>query len=491
MNRVRAVGLMPLLVLSLGLATSAQGRAPTDEYRWLVTSRVSTMEKELNEAATLGYRVGGAVLRGQQLAVLIQHTAAPSDAVRYRVVSEGNISSFERELQESADEGFRYVSNTVTQTDPSRGDIRVVLEQDSGSGRRYEYFVGVEKHKEEFTYEQQTGEEWHELDGEPLSELAQQALDDGYALVGLLTRTKGSVLNISVNESVELEHVLIAERPAAIGGGADEPLDPGPVEFVFLGGTPGHELQAALSEVGAAGYRLALVASSGVLAPPTLVMEKGPEPAGPFQYLVVAETDPGTLRRRLNDVAASGFRVHPQAVFSGDSHWVIVERMPDPERRYLYNVHTVIEGGKHLESLALGWSPNGMSHHLGIIVVEKASELPLEEVAPDAFEPSVRFPIELVVVHRHFGGAPRAFMSLYEDRIVFAEEGNNDHGFDVPTSTVTKLDWSVLDDARLTWTLHFSQDTAVGNKVTIVLDVEGRDELLRFVDRYCPNAEIR
>ena len=101
------------------------------------------------------------------------------------------------------------------------------------------------------------------------------------------------------------------------------------------------------------------------------------------------------------------------------------------------------------------------------------------------------FPIRLQVAHRHFTEAPGGTLLLYEDRIEFAEFGNSEHRFRVPVANVVKLDFSVLDEYRLTWTLHFSEETAVGDKATLVLDVAGRQRLILFVDRYCSNAEIR
>ena len=107
-----------------------------------------------------------------------------------------------------------------------------------------------------------------------------------------------------------------------------------------------------------------------------------------------------------------------------------------------------------------------------------------------SFDPADMFPIRLQVRHRHFASAPQGTLVLYEDRIEFSEFGNAEHRFSVPTHSVTKLDYSVLDDSRLTWTLHFSVETAVGDKATVSLDMVGRVQLILFVNRHCPNAEI-
>src|SRR5437763_14591589 len=93
------------------------------DYRVLATSKTSTMDKELNEAAADGYRfakaMGGKTANGGQEVVIavVKDAEAPGrSAFRYKLLATTKTSTMQKEMQSLADEGYEYVDQTVFQT---------------------------------------------------------------------------------------------------------------------------------------------------------------------------------------------------------------------------------------------------------------------------------------------------------------------------------------------------------------------------------------
>ena len=114
-----AAGLV-LFVTSVPPANAADG--PLD-YRILATSRTSTMEKELNEAALSGYRFskvmgGKTAIGGQEVVIsMVRDPASPDQSVpRYKLLATTRTSTMQRELQQCADAGYEYLDQTVFET---------------------------------------------------------------------------------------------------------------------------------------------------------------------------------------------------------------------------------------------------------------------------------------------------------------------------------------------------------------------------------------
>jgi hypothetical protein len=113
-------------VSSAPLATSRER-----DYRVLATIKVSTLEKELNEAAGQGFRV---IAAGQMKVVMEREpgvSAAPSD---YRVVASGTSKDAERKLQAAGIEGFRIAAAL----EPKDQGV-FVLQRAQGTSERFDY----------------------------------------------------------------------------------------------------------------------------------------------------------------------------------------------------------------------------------------------------------------------------------------------------------------------------------------------------------------
>lgn len=107
---------------------------PAPEYRVLATSRTSTMEKELNEAAAEGYRfaavMGGSTAGGDETVVVVSRTPGDGGRFEYRLLAANRTSTMQQELQQAADLGFEYRGQTVFDTLFGGNEVIVILERD-------------------------------------------------------------------------------------------------------------------------------------------------------------------------------------------------------------------------------------------------------------------------------------------------------------------------------------------------------------------------
>jgi hypothetical protein len=140
---------MIVTLISLMLFTASL--APADEtfdYRVLATSKTSTMEKELNEAAAAGYRMekamgGGTAFGGSEVVVIMSKSKSTPAAGRYayKLLATNKTGTMQKELQEAGGEGFDYKDQTVFNTTFGGDEVVVILELDRQREPkvRYEY----------------------------------------------------------------------------------------------------------------------------------------------------------------------------------------------------------------------------------------------------------------------------------------------------------------------------------------------------------------
>jgi hypothetical protein len=140
----RTTAFVLLLCLAPALAPLAMAQEATS-YRVLATNKTSTMQKEMQEAAAAGYRfaavMGGETsFGGNEVVVLMQKTPA-SSRFEYRLLATSKTSTMQRELQEAADAGFEFVAQTVFESLFGGKEVAAILERDpsTASKQKYEY----------------------------------------------------------------------------------------------------------------------------------------------------------------------------------------------------------------------------------------------------------------------------------------------------------------------------------------------------------------
>ncbi len=143
--RRRTVALTTAItVLAFGhlLAPAVVGAQDRTDYRLLATSRTSTMEKEMNDAARVGFRVnalmGGETAFGGKEAVVVM-SRQPGDEEKgrryeYRLLAANRTSTMQQEIQDVGELGFEYVGQSVFESRFGGKEVVVVLERDHESG---------------------------------------------------------------------------------------------------------------------------------------------------------------------------------------------------------------------------------------------------------------------------------------------------------------------------------------------------------------------
>ncbi len=139
---LRTVQILPWLLL-IPSALLAQKY----EYRLLATSKTSSMEKEMNQAAEAGFKFGG-VMGGESSAggkevivVMTKDADHPSTGRRYVLLATSKTSTLQKELQQAGDEGFEYCGQTVFESAFGGREVSIILEKGRAEQkvRRIEY----------------------------------------------------------------------------------------------------------------------------------------------------------------------------------------------------------------------------------------------------------------------------------------------------------------------------------------------------------------
>jgi hypothetical protein len=112
------------------------------QYKLIATSKTSTCQKEMNEAAAAGFRFGG-VMGGEtsfggKEVVTIMYRAPGEEGERftYRLLATSKTSTMQKELQAAGDEGFEYKGQTVYESAFGGKEVVVILELDRAQKNR-------------------------------------------------------------------------------------------------------------------------------------------------------------------------------------------------------------------------------------------------------------------------------------------------------------------------------------------------------------------
>ena len=115
---------------------------PDQHYLLLAATRTSTMQEELSEAAALGFRiVVGSPTSADEMVILLERVATPPDVYSYQLLATSNTSTMQEELDEAASRGFRLLPSTMISKSSMWGgdELVMVLERSPGEVLRYEY----------------------------------------------------------------------------------------------------------------------------------------------------------------------------------------------------------------------------------------------------------------------------------------------------------------------------------------------------------------
>jgi hypothetical protein len=116
--RIRLALALCAMVFVSGLSRLAEAQKPVViGYRVLATSKTSTMQKEMQEAAEAGFRfgdvMGGDTAFGGSEVVVVMYKDGSAGRFDYRLIATNKTSTMQKEMQEAGDAGFEYRGQTV------------------------------------------------------------------------------------------------------------------------------------------------------------------------------------------------------------------------------------------------------------------------------------------------------------------------------------------------------------------------------------------
>jgi hypothetical protein len=144
------ISLAALGALALVVGSHAATLAQAVEYRLIATAKTSTMQKEMQEAAKAGFRYrevtgGNTALGVSEVVVIMQKDGAPG-IYDYRLLATTRTSTMQKELQEAADAGFEFRGQTVFKTTFGGDEVVCILERNTRAATvRYEYVLLASK----------------------------------------------------------------------------------------------------------------------------------------------------------------------------------------------------------------------------------------------------------------------------------------------------------------------------------------------------------
>lgn len=115
--------------------------APGYDFRVLSTSKTSSMEKEMNEAAQAGYVFQGVMggetaFGGKEVVVIMGRNSKAGSPKAYRLLAANKTSTLEKELQLAAESGFEYRGQTVFASAFGGREVCVIMERDTADGEK-------------------------------------------------------------------------------------------------------------------------------------------------------------------------------------------------------------------------------------------------------------------------------------------------------------------------------------------------------------------
>lgn len=129
------------VIALLAVPAAALARQDAVEYKVLATAKTSTMEKELNSAGAAGYRLsaimgGDTAIGGKEAVAVLTRTAGEKSNVQYRLLATSRTSTMQKEMQDAADAGYDFFGQTVFESLLGGREVVVIMHRDSAHPTR-------------------------------------------------------------------------------------------------------------------------------------------------------------------------------------------------------------------------------------------------------------------------------------------------------------------------------------------------------------------
>lgn len=141
---VFALTLMSALTIFVSAQTKTADLVKIEDdqsYLVLSTKKISTMEKELDEAAAKGFRVlYGAPTQQYDMALFLKRLDAGEAPYSYKMMATLRLKTMEKELNEFAAQGYRLLPRTfVFKQGLLTAEMVMLMERAPNAGKAYEY----------------------------------------------------------------------------------------------------------------------------------------------------------------------------------------------------------------------------------------------------------------------------------------------------------------------------------------------------------------
>lgn len=133
-------GLLSLCILFVSVMAAVGApsfaREARVEYRLLATNKTSTMQKEMNQAADVGFHFEGTMggetsFGGSEVVVIMSRDPSVSrKRYEYKLLATSKTSTMQKELQQAGDAGFEYKGQSVYSSTFGGKEVVVILERD-------------------------------------------------------------------------------------------------------------------------------------------------------------------------------------------------------------------------------------------------------------------------------------------------------------------------------------------------------------------------
>ncbi len=134
-----------ILILCGSIFTFGQDRVQIDDdqsYLVLSTKKISTMEKELDEVAAKGFRVlYGAPTQQYDMSILLKRVQLEGGApFTYKVLATSRLKTMEKEMNDIAKQGFKLLPRTIIfKQGFITAELVMLMERAPKSNKTYEY----------------------------------------------------------------------------------------------------------------------------------------------------------------------------------------------------------------------------------------------------------------------------------------------------------------------------------------------------------------
>jgi hypothetical protein len=131
--------LLAAFLFTQSMVFSAEAIAKYD-FKVLGTTKTSTMEREMNEAAQAGYVfqsvMGGETAFGGKEVIAIMGRSGAGGQKVYKLLAANKTSTLEKEMQQAAADGFEYKGQTVFESALGGREVCVIMERDRSNKSR-------------------------------------------------------------------------------------------------------------------------------------------------------------------------------------------------------------------------------------------------------------------------------------------------------------------------------------------------------------------